>query len=161
MCSQKFCKIYKKTPVSQPRNKVAGLRPVTLLKKRLWHRCFPVNFQKFVTFFLRSTSGQLLLNDQCFHRLETSQWIYKANQLSGFYIVGTLVQKEPPEVYYKKAVKYLAIFAGKCLCCNIFLIKLQALRPATLLKRDSIIADVLKRPILKNICEQLLLKVSM
>ena len=27
-------------------NKVAGLRPVTLLKKRLWHRCFPVNFAK-------------------------------------------------------------------------------------------------------------------
>ena len=23
---------------------VAGLRPATLLKKRLWHRCFPVNF---------------------------------------------------------------------------------------------------------------------
>ena len=27
-------------------NKVAGLRYVTLLKKRLWHRCFPVNFVK-------------------------------------------------------------------------------------------------------------------
>ena len=29
-------------------NKVAGLRPVTLLKKRFWHRCFPVNFAKFL-----------------------------------------------------------------------------------------------------------------
>ena len=28
-------------------NKVACLRPATLLKKRLWHRCFPVNFVKF------------------------------------------------------------------------------------------------------------------
>ena len=28
-------------------NKVADLRPTTLLKKRLWHRCFPVNFAKF------------------------------------------------------------------------------------------------------------------
>ena len=27
-------------------NKVAGLRPETLLKKRLWHRCFPMNFAK-------------------------------------------------------------------------------------------------------------------
>ena len=27
-------------------NKVAGLRPATLLKKRLWYRCFPVNFAK-------------------------------------------------------------------------------------------------------------------
>ena len=25
-------------------NKVEGLRPATLLKKRLWHSCFPVNF---------------------------------------------------------------------------------------------------------------------
>ena len=29
-------------------NKVAGLRSATLLKKRLWHRCFPVNFAKFL-----------------------------------------------------------------------------------------------------------------
>ena len=29
-------------------NKVAGLRPTTLLKKRLWHSCFPVNFVKFL-----------------------------------------------------------------------------------------------------------------
>ena len=28
-------------------NKVAGLRPATLLKNTLWHRCFPVNFAKF------------------------------------------------------------------------------------------------------------------
>ena len=29
-------------------NKVAGLRLATLLKKRIWHRCFPVNFAKFL-----------------------------------------------------------------------------------------------------------------
>ena len=29
-------------------NKVAGLRRATLLKKRLWHRCFPVNSAKFL-----------------------------------------------------------------------------------------------------------------
>ena len=39
-----------------------GLRPATLLKKRLWHRCFPVNFVKFLrTPFLKNTSGWLLL----------------------------------------------------------------------------------------------------
>ena len=44
-------------------NKVAGLRPVTLLKKRLWHKCFPVNFAKFLRIlFLQNTSGRLLLN---------------------------------------------------------------------------------------------------
>ena len=36
-------------------NKVAGLRPVTLLKKRLWHRCLPLNFTKFLkTSFYRT-----------------------------------------------------------------------------------------------------------
>ena len=29
-------------------NKVAGLRPGTLLKKKFWHRCFPVTFAKFL-----------------------------------------------------------------------------------------------------------------
>ena len=38
------------------------LRPVTLLKKRLWDSCFPVNFAKFLrTPFLQNTSGRLLL----------------------------------------------------------------------------------------------------
>ena len=43
-------------------NKVAHLRPATSLKKRLWHRCFPVKFAKLLrTPFLQSTSGWLLL----------------------------------------------------------------------------------------------------
>ena len=35
-------------------NKVTGLSPATLLKKRLWHRCFPVRFVKFLrtTFYI-------------------------------------------------------------------------------------------------------------
>ena len=42
--------------------KVAGLRPVNLLKRRLWHWCFPVNFAKFSrTPFSQSTSGRLIL----------------------------------------------------------------------------------------------------
>ena len=42
---------------------VQFLRPATLLKKRLWHGCFPLNFVKFLrTPFLQNTSGRLLLN---------------------------------------------------------------------------------------------------
>ena len=42
--------------------KVVGLRPATLLKRRLWHRCFSVKFAKFLRKpFLQSTSGRLLL----------------------------------------------------------------------------------------------------
>ena len=35
-------------------NKVADLRPATLLKNRLWHRFFPVNFVQFLrtSFFI-------------------------------------------------------------------------------------------------------------
>ena len=44
-------------------NKVAGLRPETLLKKSVWHRCFHVNFAKILrTRFLQNTSGRLLLS---------------------------------------------------------------------------------------------------
>ena len=43
-------------------NKIAGLRPVTLLKKRLWHRCFLVNVAK----FLRTPLGD------CFWRKKQS-----------------------------------------------------------------------------------------
>ena len=38
-CFLKFHKIHRK---------MACLRPATLLKKRLWNRCFPVNFAKFL-----------------------------------------------------------------------------------------------------------------
>ena len=37
--SYKFHKIHRKT---------LGLRPATLLQNRLWHRCFPVSFAKFL-----------------------------------------------------------------------------------------------------------------
>ena len=44
-------------------NKFAGLRPETLLKKRLWLRCFLVNFVKFLrTFFLTEHFRWLLPN---------------------------------------------------------------------------------------------------
>ena len=45
------------------------LRPAALLKKRLWERCFPVNFAKFLrTPFLQNTSGRLLLKIFCVSR---------------------------------------------------------------------------------------------
>ena len=53
-CSQKFRKTDRKKPVLEffCLNKRA-----TLLKKRLGHRCFPVNFAKLRTPFLLNTSG--------------------------------------------------------------------------------------------------------
>ena len=70
-------------------NKVAGLRPETLLKTRLWHRCFPVNFVKLSrTLFLQSTSGRLLLFPQHSHSQHSLLCI-----LSWFYSFRTLLVK--------------------------------------------------------------------
>ena len=42
MCSWKFHKIHTKAPVPET------FFTLTLLKKRPWYRCFPVNFVKFL-----------------------------------------------------------------------------------------------------------------
>ena len=61
--SYKFYKIHRKIPVPESFFKnIASLRPVNLLKKRLWHRCFPVNFAKFLRtpFFIEHLEWLLL-----------------------------------------------------------------------------------------------------
>ena len=51
LCQSLFC------------NKVAGLRAANLLTKRLWHRCFPANFVKFLrTLFLTEHPRLLFLS---------------------------------------------------------------------------------------------------
>ena len=57
-----------------------------------------------------------------------------------------------------------AMFTGKCMCWSLYLKKLLAFRPATLLKGDSrtsaflwILRNFLRASILKNICKRLLL----
>ena len=51
--------------ILQPRLSFRGL--ATLLKKRLWHRCFPVNFAKFLRApFSQNTYGRLLLEQVMF-----------------------------------------------------------------------------------------------
>ena len=55
-------------------DKVAVLRPASLLKKRLWHRCFLVNFTEFLrTSFLQNTSGYITPPPEHHHLL------YKVN----------------------------------------------------------------------------------
>ena len=41
-------KVFLEISQNSQENPCVGLRPGTLLKKRLWHRCFPVNFAKFL-----------------------------------------------------------------------------------------------------------------
>ena len=52
-------------------NKVAHLRPATSLKKRLWHRCFPVKFAKLLRtpLFYRAPLDDCSWYSQCVHSL--------------------------------------------------------------------------------------------
>ena len=66
-------------------NKNAGLRPATLFKKRLRHRCFPVNFVKFLrTPFSLNTSWRLLPNQVTNLKLLGFIWERIANLLGVF-----------------------------------------------------------------------------
>ena len=49
-CSVKkvFQKISQNSQANSCTRVSAGLRPATLLKKRFWHRCLPLNFEKFL-----------------------------------------------------------------------------------------------------------------
>ena len=54
-----FSKLYKLVMFRSSRPEVfckKGLKPTTLFKKGLWHRCFPVNFTKFlrISFFIEN-----------------------------------------------------------------------------------------------------------
>ena len=86
-------------------------RPATLLKKRFWHRCFPVNFAKFLRApFFKEHFRRLLPH------IETSPLIYSANQWTGFYMVETFITKELKLFFYnafyytQKALFILEIF---------------------------------------------------
>ena len=58
-------KVFLEIPQNSQENACAR---VSLLKKRLWRRCFPVNFAKFLRApFLQNTSGWLLLNLKTFY----------------------------------------------------------------------------------------------
>ena len=52
--------------------------------------------------------------------------------------ITDLVQKQPPELFYKKGVlKIFAKFTGKHLCRCFFFGKMEGLSPATVLKKNS------------------------
>ena len=51
-----------KNTCARKKHLYSGLRPATLLKKRLWHRRFSENFAKLLrTLFLQNSSGRLLV----------------------------------------------------------------------------------------------------
>ena len=76
-------------------NKIAGREPATLRKKRLWHRCFPVNFSKFLrTPLLTEHLWWLLLNNnmekEALKRFGIFIANFTVNVFSSFFTVGFL-----------------------------------------------------------------------
>ena len=75
-------------------------------------------------------------------------------------------QKQPPEAFYKKAIsKNFTKFTGKHLCWSYVLIKLQTFQTSNFVNKrhqhrcfPANIANFLRTPILKIICERFLLK---
>ena len=61
-------------------NKVADLRPATLVKKKLWHTCFSVNFVKFLRTPFTEHLRWLLFT----HTLHTVQLQFVKNHLTHF-----------------------------------------------------------------------------
>ena len=76
-----------------------------------------------------------------------------------------LFKKQPPEVFCKKGVlRNFTKFTGKYLCQRLFFNKVAGLRPATLLKNESLnqlfsceFCKISKTPILQNTSGRLLL----
>ena len=133
----------KTTCVRASFNKVAGLRPATLLKRRLWHRFFPVNLQDFfAALFLQNTYD-------CFcafiyfkkkkrdKKSRTLRLFIELQTVTGFDQTDqSYEQRNHRKCSVKKGVlKNFVNLTGKHLCWSLFL----------------------KTHILKNICERLLL----
>ena len=78
-CSEKFCKFHRKAPALESLfNKVADLKPATLNKRRLQHRCFYVKFAKFLRTSFLTVYLRWLLLSHCklhFYRLRILQTI--------------------------------------------------------------------------------------
>ena len=73
-CSQKYCNIYRNTPVSESLfDKVVAFQACKFIKKRLQHRCFSVNIVKFLrTPILKNTC------EHCFCKLQSGR-IFQEN----------------------------------------------------------------------------------
>ena len=69
-----------------------NLRPATLLNKRLWHRCFTVNFAN--TEYLWTTTCEFI-NETLIFRSSRSQMFFKVSVVKNFAILEPLSNNKP------------------------------------------------------------------
>ena len=110
-------------------NKVAGLRLATLLKKKLCHRCFPVNFPKFLrTPFLQNTSERVFLRMITLNAISSLLEIFLSSYFSNFLfsvLKLNVTRSSRPEVFCKKVFLVILQNLQENTCAkDSFLIKL-------------------------------------
>ena len=96
------CSVKKEISQNSLFNKVAGLRPATLLKKSFWHRCFPVNFPKFLRTPFFTEHLQWLLLDLWAKANNYSYWVQPCqNSFVHLKVLyqDVLVESREPQVY--------------------------------------------------------------
>ena len=140
----KISHFHKKAPVSESLfNKIADLKACSFIKKRLQHRCFPVNFAKFLrTPILKNICKQLSFVRKIFmtrYREKGQFNPFRVNVLNYF-------KKQPPEVFYKKGVlKDFSEFTGKHLCPSLFFNKVADQRRNCVLDVSQLFVTYLER----------------
>ena len=85
-------------------------------------------FRTFVNYLIPALSW-----NECNIMLLIIHWLLYNDYLQFWHSRPSRIHKQPPEVF----LKFFANFTGKHLCWSLFFTKLQAFRPATLLKIDS------------------------
>ena len=88
-------------------NKAAGLRSTTLLKKRLWHRCFPVKFAKLLRTPIFKERLRWLLLEKCFLQLLSIVSCLYLRSVHRLLIMAVNVITEPNFFFTSKCNHYL------------------------------------------------------
>ena len=107
---------------------------------RVWFQCIVYWIPRiYILSHIKSNTSDTFLVD--FKLAEGLQCILKVTLRYMFLLLVTTMeklQKQPPTLFCKKGAlnRFFSIY-GKYLCWSIFLIKLEAVSPANLLKRDS------------------------
>ena len=79
-----FCKINKKTSVLESHfNKVTGLYPATSLKKGLQHRCFLMNFARYLrhSFYRRPPGDYFCSTEEIFYQQISKEPLRKGEKM--------------------------------------------------------------------------------
>ena len=117
-------------------HKTGELRPATSLKKRLWHRCFPVNSAKFLEHLFIEIHWWLLFSWEFFSmkRVKINYVVpfffkRKIFTFSKFYLFFWECRSNHAELFCKKGVfKNFAKFTEKNLCWSLFFNKALGLQ---------------------------------